>query len=225
MNSTPGKICSLCKETKSLDSFGKNKLQEDGLHYYCKSCVKNIRNAHKESNPEYYKHYRENNKERIRGYHEVYRKKHSVENDPDEISKVDDAKEKKRQQQREKSKDPEYIAARRCYFRNKYQTDMQFKLKKQFESKLNRLFTDNDVTESSKELIGLTIPEFRSYLETKFLPGMSFENYGTEWQFQRVVPFCDFNLTDPEQAKQCNHYTNIRPLLIKMKDVNGAEGE
>jgi len=23
MNSTPGKICSLCKETKSLDSFGK----------------------------------------------------------------------------------------------------------------------------------------------------------------------------------------------------------
>jgi len=187
--------------------------------------MKNIREVRKEDNPEYYKEYRKNNQEKIRGYRRKYCNKNPITNDADSLSKNDDAKEKKRQQQREKSKDPEYIAARRCYFRNKYQTDMQFKLKKQFESKLNRLFTDNDVTESSKELIGLTIPEFRSYLETKFLPGMSFENYGTEWQFQRVVPFCDFNLTDPEQAKQCNHYTNIRPLLIKMKDVNGAEGE
>lgn len=33
------KICSRCKQSKSLNSFGSNKSKKDGLHYYCKECV------------------------------------------------------------------------------------------------------------------------------------------------------------------------------------------
>lgn len=33
------KICSHCKQNKSLDSFCSNKRKKDGLHYYCKECT------------------------------------------------------------------------------------------------------------------------------------------------------------------------------------------
>lgn len=32
------KICSSCKESKSLDSFSKSKREKDAHHYYCKAC-------------------------------------------------------------------------------------------------------------------------------------------------------------------------------------------
>ena len=34
------KQCSICKETKSLDKFHKNRCHKDGFSYYCKSCAK-----------------------------------------------------------------------------------------------------------------------------------------------------------------------------------------
>src|SRR5678816_3039601 len=101
MNSTERKICTFCKEEKTLDEFGRDKRQKDGLHYYCKACTKNIRIAHKENNPEYYKEYREKHRTKLRIYHKDYRKKNSPSNDSDRSSKIEDAKEKKRAKQKE----------------------------------------------------------------------------------------------------------------------------
>jgi hypothetical protein len=33
------KVCSNCKEEKSLENFGKNINSKDGLNYRCKECV------------------------------------------------------------------------------------------------------------------------------------------------------------------------------------------
>ena len=132
MNSiSGGKLCRLCKQQKSLDSFPKNKSQKDGLHYYCKSCAKNIRDANKEDNPDYYNNYREKNREKLRKYHKDYRIK-AVIDDSKQLSKMEQAKERKRARQREKTQNPDYIQSRRNYFRHKYLVDEQFRLKKQF---------------------------------------------------------------------------------------------
>jgi hypothetical protein len=32
------KLCTKCKQLKSLDNFTKNRTQKDGLDYVCKSC-------------------------------------------------------------------------------------------------------------------------------------------------------------------------------------------
>lgn len=42
------KQCMLCKESKALDAFAKNKRSSDGLQNYCKSCQKVYRDRLKQ---------------------------------------------------------------------------------------------------------------------------------------------------------------------------------
>ena len=52
---------------------------------------------------------------------------------------------------------------------------------------------------------------------------MSWDNYGVEWNLDRIIPFCDFNLAIDEEAKKCFHYTNVQPLFIQTKIIDRVE--
>ena len=64
------KICSKCKEEKSLDCFSKNKWRKDGLSHYCKQCKKNAKKVdyekHRDAYRENQKLYYEKNKNQIK---------------------------------------------------------------------------------------------------------------------------------------------------------------
>lgn len=62
--------------------------------------------------------------------------------------------------------------------------------------------------------LGCTIPELKTYLEARFAPGMTWDNYG-EWHIDHVMPLVKFDLTDPEQVRMACHYTNLQPLWAK----------
>jgi hypothetical protein len=51
----------------------------------------------------------------------------------------------------------------------------------------------------------------KAYLEAKFKPGMSWDNYG-EWHIDHIIPLNDFELTIREQFLDAVHYTNLQPL-------------
>jgi hypothetical protein len=60
------------------------------------------------------------------------------------------------------------------------------------------------------ELLGCTLAEFKVHIETQFYGGMSWDDMN--FHLDHIKQVCTFDLTDPEQQKQCFHYTNIRPL-------------
>jgi len=66
-------------------------------------------------------------------------------------------------------------------------------------------------TTTTFNLIGMPIQDFLKYLESLFQPGMSWDNRG-EWHIDHVRPCATFNLSDPEQQRQCFHYSNLQPL-------------
>lgn len=67
--------------------------------------------------------------------------------------------------------------------------------------------------DKSLGLIGCTATELKHYLESKFKNGMNWENYGREgWHVDHIKPCTAFDLTDPEEQKECFHYKNLQPL-------------
>ena len=63
----------------------------------------------------------------------------------------------------------------------------------------------------TEELVGCTWQELRDYLQSFFADGMSWENMG-QWHIDHIRPCASFDLTEPEQQKECFHYTNLQPL-------------
>ena len=61
------------------------------------------------------------------------------------------------------------------------------------------------------QLIGCSYADLKTHLESLFLDGMSWDNFGL-WHIDHIRPCASFDLTDPEQQKQCFHYTNLQPL-------------
>lgn len=73
------------------------------------------------------------------------------------------------------------------------------------------------------DLLGCSIDYFKKYLETKFKPGMTWENHGFYgWHIDHILPCSSFDLSDLEQQKLCFHYTNLQPLWWKENLRKGA---
>ena len=64
------------------------------------------------------------------------------------------------------------------------------------------------VTTAVRQLLGCTISELVKHLESKFLPGMSWDNRKL-WHIDHIRPLASFDLTDVEQQHLAFHYTNL----------------
>jgi hypothetical protein len=72
-------------------------------------------------------------------------------------------------------------------------------------------------------LTGCTIEFLRGYLESKFKPGMTWDNYGKfGWHVDHIKACAKFDLSDSEQQRACFHYTNLQPMWAKENHSKGA---
>ncbi len=55
----------------------------------------------------------------------------------------------------------------------------------------------------------------------QFEPGLSWENFSTEWQFDHIIPTIYFDLQDQNDLLLCWNFTNIRIEKIKMNKYPG----
>jgi len=77
-------------------------------------------------------------------------------------------------------------------------------------------------TTSTMKLCGCSLDYLKKYLEKQFVDGMTWENRG-KWHIDHIRPCCSFDLTDPEQQKQCFHYSNLQPLWARDNMIKGAK--
>jgi hypothetical protein len=62
------------------------------------------------------------------------------------------------------------------------------------------------------EILGCNLDLFKVYMERRFKPGMTWDNYGHKgWHIGHIKDCCAFDLSDPAQQRQCFHYTNMEP--------------
>lgn len=67
-------------------------------------------------------------------------------------------------------------------------------------------------TKSIRALIGCSTIQLAQHLEAGFTKRMRWDNYGTYWHVDHILPCASFDHTDAKQVAQCWHWTNLRPL-------------
>jgi len=146
------------------------------------------------------KMYREDNKDKIKEYKKIYR-----EVNKDKIKEYNKTYgEKNYKINKDKIK---------LYNDNRLKTNINYKLSKNLRARLNRAIKNNQKSGSAVKDLGCSISELKTYLESKFLPNMTWENYGLYgWHIDHITPLSSFDLTDRKQLLEACHYTNLQPL-------------
>jgi len=101
--------------------------------------------------------------------------------------------------------------------------DINYKLKVSLRSRIRSAVKVKNAKKISNtvDLIGTSIQKLKTHLESKFLPTMTWENYGKYWHIDHIIPCDKFNLTVEEEQRKCFHYTNLQPLFAVTQIIDG----
>lgn len=161
----------------------------------------------KEKRAAYLKVYNEENKEKLREKARLYAQAHKKE----ARARSQKRREQKPDELREYHK--RYRKENEEKLRSRYKNDPQYALTKILRSRT--LSAVRGFTKSARtlELLGCTIHELRTHIESLWLPGMSWENHAMNgWHIDHIKPCASFDLTDEAQQRKCFHFTNLQPL-------------
>lgn len=108
-----------------------------------------------------------------------------------------------------------YLAQKRERNKKYYINNVQYKLGQLLRYRLwiSLKEQNSDNINSAKELLGCSKEELIEHLESQFSEGMTWENWSLNgWHIDHIRPVSSFDLSDPAQAKECFHYSNLQPL-------------
>jgi hypothetical protein len=63
----------------------------------------------------------------------------------------------------------------------------------------------------TENILGCTMEEFKTYLQTQLLPEMTFDNHGIIWEIDHIKKLSSSKTE--EDIIKLNHFTNLRPLF------------
>ena len=104
-------------------------------------------------------------------------------------------------------------AKRSNYTMNRYNNDINFQLRVRLRNRLRTALKLNFKSGNTVELLGCSLEEFKQHLESKFEPGMTWQESG-KWHIDHIRPVTAFDLSDPAQQRDCCHYTNLQPMWV-----------
>jgi hypothetical protein len=184
------KCCARCGIEKPHKDFNKHKANRDGLQSYCKLCQQSSVKAWREDHPDQQK----------RNY-EQYREAH---------------REKRREYDRQwRQRNRDYW---RGYQNERLRTDLSYRLHNHISRAIRRAIKKNQQT--TFDILGYSMDELRQHLESLFQPGMSWQNYGTHWHIDHVIPKSWFHFEaetdlDRYELKWCWSLPNLQPMWMQ----------
>lgn len=93
------------------------------------------------------------------------------------------------------------------------QEDMFFKIKSNLSSRLSDLINKRIVGVKTQELLGCDRDTLLQHLESQFIEGMNWGNYGLKgWHVDHIIPLSSYDLSKEDEVKRACNYLNLQPL-------------
>ena len=196
MNETENKTCDKCIQAKPIDKY--RKYCENSYSKTCKKCLNELdkirkKNQRQKKAENFLAKCEKCNEEKVLNdftkLKKFYKKKICLSCYPDFL----------REQKTE-------------WCRNERLTNINYRLKKSLAARLRNVLNKNDTT---MNYIGCNIQYLREWFEYNFTSEMNWENYGSFWSIDHIIPVCKFDLTIEDEKLKCWNWSNLMPVTIK----------
>jgi len=193
------KACCKCKIVQPINNFGKLKSTKDGLRYDCKDCRRE---------------FRLNNKEHIQSKHKEYYAANKESLDQKARIRWNDNKDRYNKLRYEYRKREDVQKHNREYYqrytKHRLQTDISARLRTVVKSRLNSEKIKHN--RQYDKYVGCSMSFLKSWLEYRFDKNMNWDNIGSYWEVDHILPVCKFDLSSERDKLICFHWTNLQPL-------------
>jgi hypothetical protein len=102
------------------------------------------------------------------------------------------------------------LSYRKIWYKSRM-SNLLFRLSEGIRSRVKNALPNHKQIFTTIELLGCSLEQYKQHLESKFQPGMCWENYG-KWQIDHIVACKNFNLNLPLNQLSCFHFLNTQPL-------------
>jgi len=224
------KKCSKCDTDKPLAEFNNTKRAKDGKQTQCRGCssqyYRNNKEIYLRKQNKYYqankdaikdrnKQYYQANKEAIEEQHKQYREANKdviAERCKQYYQANKDAAAVYNKEYQKKNWD-DLLQYKNQYKKKRRATDPGYRIADNLRTRLYTALKGKRKADTTKKLLGCTYEEARAHIEAQFTEGMSWDKMGVRGiHIDHIRPCASFDLTDPEQQRECFHYTNLQPL-------------
>ena len=96
--------------------------------------------------------------------------------------------------------------------KNERSTNINYRLKKSLAARLRNVLFKTDTTMNH---IGCNIQYLREWFEFNFTSEMNWDNDGSFWSIDHIIPVCKFDLTVEDEKLKCWNWTNLMPVTVK----------
>lgn len=101
-------------------------------------------------------------------------------------------------------------------------SNLRFNEKRKWQLAFRRYVVEKALSEKYAPYFGLDHQTIRHWFELQFTEGLNWENFGSAWQFDHIIPVAYFNFEIEEDLYLCWNYINIRVEAI-LPDKSKAE--
>jgi len=239
------KKCSKCGMWKLESEFHKDRSMKDGLKYWCKTCrckgrttpynYQNIKVTCENCGKEYktIKSKLERNEHNFCSkncYLELHRSMEIIKCDQcgKLIQRIGTHIEKNKNnfccnecQSKFRTLNPEirleHKRKSKSEWKQRHKNDINIKIAGALRTRLRSALKRKSKSGHTLELLGCTIPELKKHLESLFLEGMTWSNYGKVWHIDHIIPisYPGESLVDPEWQRILCSYKNLQPMFAK----------
>lgn len=214
--------CTYCLNFKNISEFGLRKRNnKQYLSIYCKACVNLKSQILRQNNLLINKIYNNSEKAKLakRKYLENNKDKRKQYEKQYYINNIDKFK--------KYSKTKKFKESRNKYKRNRLFKDPIFKLKCNISNAIFKAFKKGKTNKAGKSILSYlnySIQDLKNHLEKLFDEKMTWENYGSYWHLDHIIPHSEFKYKSMEDVlfKECWSLKNLRPLEAKQNILDGA---
>jgi len=192
------RTCDNCFLNKTIDKYRKYTERDDSFSKTCKKCLNE----------------KDKNRKKIKRQNKIMTIMAKCEKCNEEKTLINFAKLKKFY----KKKIcllcyPKFLTEQKTeWCRNESKSNINYRLKKSLAARLRTVLIKND---STMNYIGCNIQYLREWFEYNFTNEMTWDNYGSYWSIDHVLPVNKFDLTDENSKLRCWNWSNLVPVTVK----------